>query len=76
MKKIKLGSDVWASLLDPTWVIVDPDGWDRKDLENDWKKPITFDEFENKVTLSTVCGFPFDLKKIKSTVVKNFKKML
>ena len=36
--------------------VVDPDGWDGKNLEADWKKPLTFDEFFDKIVESTITG--------------------
>lgn len=34
--------------------ILDPDGWDRKNFEEDWKRPLTVAEFQQKVMASTV----------------------
>lgn len=35
-------------------VITDPGGWDYRDFESDWGKPITDDEFWVKLCRSTV----------------------
>lgn len=32
----------------------DPDGWDRRNFEEDWNKPITWEEFRYKVAMSTI----------------------
>lgn len=34
--------------------IIDPDGWDRKNFEEDWNKPITKEEFDQKLMYSTI----------------------
>jgi len=33
--------------------IIDPDGWDRKNFEEDWAKPLTLAEMRDKVNIST-----------------------
>jgi len=38
-------------------VIMDPDGWNRKDYKNSWAEEISRDEFEQRVGLST-CSYP------------------
>ena len=49
---IKLTPAEWEMILGIT--IIDPDGWNRKNLDADWAKPLTFDEFYDKATESTV----------------------
>lgn len=34
-------------------MVIDPDGWDRANLDEDWAKPITGREFEMKLMAST-----------------------
>lgn len=34
--------------------IIDPDGWDRKNLAEDWAKPLTLSEMWDKTNISTV----------------------
>lgn len=34
--------------------VIDPDGWDRTNLEEDWAKPLTGREFEQKIMASTI----------------------
>jgi len=43
---------MWERIMGIT--VIDPDGWDRKNLDADWAKPLTFDEFYDKATESTV----------------------
>lgn len=38
-------------------VVLDPDGWDIRNFEEDWEKPISEKEFEGKLCAST-CYFP------------------
>jgi hypothetical protein len=45
-------TDEW--LKDYPVVILDPDGWDRKNLAESWKEKITFEEFSRRVLYSTV----------------------
>lgn len=42
----------WAELLGIT--IMDPDGWDRRNFREDWAKPITQNEFNEKAAMSTI----------------------
>jgi hypothetical protein len=54
----KLTPDEW--LLKPAYrgmVIMDPDGWDRKNFEASWAEPITEDEFAKRMLMST-CLWP------------------
>jgi hypothetical protein len=48
-------------------IICDPDGWDRKNLEVSMSEPITREEFERRVRLSTI-----SLKLDKSLEVAEF----
>ncbi len=34
-------------------MILDPDGWDRKNYDKSWGEPITYDEFKERAMLST-----------------------
>jgi hypothetical protein len=34
--------------------IIDPDGWDRENFEESWNEKITFDEFADRLSISTV----------------------
>lgn len=36
------------------FTIIDPDGWDRKNFKEDWEKPLTKEEFNQKLMLSTI----------------------
>ena len=38
------------------YVILDPDGWNRqaKDWDKEWKTPLTKEEFNNKLMMSTI----------------------
>ena len=59
----RLSSETWASIFRNNFVIMDPDGWDRSNFDEDWLKPITFEEFSYKMGAST-CEFqvkPMDL---------------
>lgn len=38
----------------PTIVVLDPDGWDRKNYQESWNEPITKSEFEKRFARSTV----------------------
>ena len=58
---IKKTSQEWFDEIKEFCDILDPDGWDRKNLLNDWSKEITKDEFLDKLLMSTVKG---DIKKI------------
>lgn len=33
--------------------VLDPDGWDRSNFEESWAEPITLEEFNQRVALST-----------------------
>lgn len=34
--------------------IVDPDGWDRRNLAEEWKRPLTLEEFRDRAAISTI----------------------
>jgi uncharacterized protein with von Willebrand factor type A (vWA) domain len=38
----------------PQVVVLDPDGWDRKNYQESWNEPITREEFEKRFSMSTV----------------------
>ncbi len=44
--------DEWSILLDV--FIVDPDGWDRTNFDEDWARPLTRGEFVRKAAMSTI----------------------
>lgn len=51
-------ADDW--LKEPEWkgiVVLDPDGWDRRNFKVSWAELITREEFENRVCHST-CIWP------------------
>lgn len=64
-KENKFKPSTWCKL---TGIyILDPDGWDRTypNFEKDWNKKITYKDFLNKASFSTVStlrGFPLDKK--------------
>jgi hypothetical protein len=35
-------------------IVLDPDGWDRKNFEEDWARPLTLEEFSGKLMVSTI----------------------
>ena len=37
-----------------TYVILDPDGWDRSNFTQDWQRPLTYSEFWDKFSQCTV----------------------
>lgn len=54
--RVKRTSDEWvAELFSKESRILDPDGWDRKRLEQSWNEPITRMEFVRRCSLSTGC---------------------
>lgn len=54
----------WLAERYPGMQIIDPDGWDRANLEEDWARELTLEEFLDRFFVSTVgpkgAGF-FDL---------------
>lgn len=51
-----LNSDAWCELLGVQ--IMDPDGWDRKNMSESWSECITRDEFIRRVRISTIKSLP------------------
>lgn len=51
---MKLTPTEWINRKYPGLVVLDPDGWDRSNYEEDWARPITEQEFEDKLSVSTV----------------------
>lgn len=53
---IKLTSDDWSKLIDnPSWCVLDPDGWDRKNFQYSWyEERITAQEFRERSMYSTL----------------------
>jgi len=50
--KIKLTSTVWCAVLGVE--VIDPDGWNRKNLQSSWDEEITFGVFMDRYENSTV----------------------
>ncbi|MCP5087946.1 MAG: DEAD/DEAH box helicase family protein, partial [Rhodobacteraceae bacterium] len=50
----KRSSHEWMQDPDFDWQILDPDGWDRRDLDASMSEPITKAEFNRRVTMSTI----------------------
>lgn len=52
-------SEAWQKLVQavyPDFVIMDPDGWDRKNYQYSWHEElITKEEFEKRAATSTCC---------------------
>jgi hypothetical protein len=46
--------------------ILDPDGWDRKNLDASWAEPITQNEFDYRLSISTA-SYPKDLQTEKTS---------
>jgi hypothetical protein len=51
LKDEELKPDTWCKLLDT--IVMDPDGWDRKNFYVDWEKKLTLKEFIIKSSAST-----------------------
>ena len=34
--------------------VLDPDGWNRRDFQNSWREPLTKEEFDARLSKSTV----------------------
>lgn len=43
--------DEWQKMLGVK--VLDPDGWDRRNLEESWSEPISEDEFRIRASMST-----------------------
>lgn len=41
--------------------VLDPDGWDRRNFAEDWARPLTYDEFTDKLSVSTIRFLPAHL---------------
>lgn len=54
-EEIKLSSDWWnlRYIIETKMMIIDADGWDRKNWEVSWHEPITWKEFNHRAMLST-----------------------
>ena len=50
----KQTSGEWMQILYPNLLVIDPDGWDRENLEESWNEKITKDEFQERFERSTV----------------------
>ena len=48
----KLSSAEWEKELGIQ--VMDPDGWDRTNLEEDWNRPISIQEFRERAMVSTI----------------------
>lgn len=48
-------SSEWSEFFSDTWLILDPDGWDRKNFKFSWDEElISREEFISRVSNSTV----------------------
>lgn len=58
---VKKSSEEWAKELAAKCeiIVMDPDGWDRKNFVHSWAERITKEEFVKRVTVST-CQFKAD----------------
>ena len=59
MPAIKKCADDW--LCEPLYrntLIMDPDGWDRRDFERSWAEEITEEEFQRRLMGSTCISRP------------------
>lgn len=54
ISEIVMSSGEWMTFLHPNMIVLDPDGWDRSDLQNSWNEDITKAEFEARFDKSTV----------------------
>jgi len=64
--KIKKTSEKWHEKFKKRYKckILDPDGWDRSNLEYSWhKEKITWEEFQKRMMISSIC--PYHIKKNK-----------
>jgi len=48
----KRSSKEWQMLY-PDVIVMDPDGWNRKDFEASWNEAITLEEYNKRVSVST-----------------------
>lgn len=56
LEDIKLSSAQWEPVYKyfTSIEVLDPDGWDRKIFEISWNEEITLEEFEKRVSYSTI----------------------
>ncbi len=67
MENIKFNSDKWTKLTGI--VVLDPDGWDRKNFDVSWAEEITFDEYCDRASRSTTMNRPrMDYDELKAMV--------
>lgn len=52
MKLLKTSQE-WLDILYPGTIVMDPDGWDRKNFEKNWNEKINKEEFEKRLCYST-----------------------
>ena len=52
-------SQEWQDIIKDFIVVLDPDGWDRKNFDKSWQEKISYDEFMSRLSISTC---KFDLK--------------
>jgi hypothetical protein len=53
---MKKTSEQWQQ--DSDYIVLDPDGWDRKNFDFSWNELITWEEFNRRMALSTVAKKP------------------
>ncbi len=58
--EIKKSSKEWQETY-PNIVVLDPDGWDRKNFENSWSELITVEEYKKRLMFST-CTYNTNFK--------------
>lgn len=52
MNELLRSSEIWAQFTQV--IVMDPDGWNRKDFDRSWAELITLAEFKRRVWSSTV----------------------
>lgn len=71
MDEILKNSQEWHDILNakyPDFLVMDPDGWDRKNYQFSWHEElITRAEFEKRMGTSTLC-MPYDMIKNASDI--------
>lgn len=55
-KNMKLNSADWSAKLGV--LVIDPDGWDRKNFDTSWREEITENEFRTRLQKSTCLARP------------------
>jgi hypothetical protein len=63
---IKLTPSQWETITGIT--VLDPDGWDRQNLNADWAIPLTEQEFRDKADESTTIGNRITHKIVRSAM--------